>query len=174
LIFSIFCVIVALVTRLHSRSYKNEREFMNKTACILKYCAITVNMLLAIFLTLLVIGIHPSGSLMTILLAVVFCSILNIILLALSRRLLAGAIGVFFLCLFSVLNIGSLLGVIACLAQWGLPGQPMEVLAVILWLVFPIITLPAIFLVRSQLNKNGASDCGTITCPNCATEISIN
>ena len=145
---------------------------MNKAADILKFCAIIVNSLLTIFLTLAVIQSRASGSYLIMFLVVIFCSILNIILLALSKRLLAGAIGMFFLCLSSVLNLGSLLCVIAGLAQYGIPEQPIIAIAIIMWFVFPIITLPAIFLVRYQLNKKGVSDGSTINCPNCGTEIS--
>jgi len=139
---------------------------MTKAVVILKVCAFFLNALLAIFLTLAMIQVQPLISHLIMLSAVVFCSILNIILLTLSKRLLTGATGVFFLYLSFVLNLSSLLGVITGITQWGIPNEDIiAVIVVIIWLVFPIITHPAIFLARRQLIKNDASDCNTITCP---------
>ena len=146
---------------------------MTKAVSVLKACAIILNALLAVFLTLVIIQVQFSGSQLIMLTAVVFCSILNIILLALSKRLLTGATGVFFLYLSTVLNLSSLLGVIAGLTQWGMPKDDLiTAIAIIIWFAFPIITPPAIFLTRRQLIKNNASNPKTITCPNCGTEIS--
>jgi hypothetical protein len=147
---------------------------VKKAAAVLKACAIILNSLLAIFLTLVLIQIQSSGLWLIMMSAVVFCAILNVIILALSKRLLAGAIGVFFLYLSSILNLCSLFGVVAGLVKWGLPEEPVAAMAVIIWFAFPIITIPAIFFVRRQLNKNDDSGCNSITCPNRNTEISTN
>ncbi len=133
---------------------------MTKAVTILKACAIILNALLVIFLTLAIILFQASGSYLIMFLAVVFCSILNVILLALSKRLLTGATGTFFLYLSSALNLYSLHCVLTLTGtmQWGLPRAIIPAATVIMWFACPVITLPAIFLVRGQLNKSDDSD----------------
>ncbi len=131
---------------------------MKKTVSILKTCAIIVNLLSAIFLTTWMIHDKASGSILIALLVAVFCSILNVILLVLSKRLLTGGTGVFFLYLSSALNLYSLHCVITGTMHWGLPKVIIPATTVILWFAFPVVTVPAIFLVRGQLNKSGDSD----------------
>jgi len=143
-----------------SRSYKNGRDLMTKAKSILRTGAIILNPLLAIFLTVWMIHDKASGSIRFIFLAAVFCSILNVILLALSKRLLTGGTGTFFLYLSSALNLYSLHCVLTLTVtmQWGLPRAIIPAATVIMWFACPVITLPAIFLVRGRLNKSDDSD----------------
>lgn len=131
---------------------------MKKAVPILKICAIILSSLSAIFLTMWMIHDKASGSILFMFLAAVFCSILNVILLVLSKRLLTGGAGVFFLYLSSALNLYSLHCVITGTMQWGLPRAIIPATTVILWFAFPIVTVPAIVLVRGQLKKSGDSD----------------
>ena len=142
---------------------------MNKAAGILKIFTIIMNAVLCVFLTLAIFEAGSEGVYLFLMLLVILTAVLNILILSFGRRLLLGIRGIVSVCLFGILNGCSLLGVMTGLFQYGLPESPIAAIAVIVWLIFPLITMPTLFVVRSQagINANG----GTITCPNCGTEI---
>ena len=142
---------------------------MNKTAGILKILAIIINAVLCVFLTLAILEAGSEGVYLFLMLLVILTAVLNILILSLDRRFLLGITGTVSIFLVCVLNSCSLLGVMTGLLQYGLPETPIAAVAVIVWLIFPLITLPTIFVVRSQVRKN--TNGGTITCPNCGTVI---
>ncbi len=143
---------------------------MNKAVSVMRIIAIILNASLGVFLSLAMLGGGVGGTYFYWMLLVILTAAVNILILSLGRRLITGVVGMVSICLASVLNTCSLLGVITGLAQYGLPEEPVAVIAVILWLVFPVVTLPMLFIVRSRLKHNTpVSD--VIICPNCGTEI---
>ena len=142
---------------------------MNKAASILKIFTIIMNAVLCVFLTLAIFEAGSEGVYLFLMLLVILTAVLNILILSLDRRFLLGITGTVSIFLVCVLNSCSLLGVMTGLFQYGLPESPIAAIAVIVWLIFPLITLPVLFVVRSQAGKNANG--GTITCPNCGTEI---
>ena len=114
-------------------------------------------------------GMPPGHAALVIiaLLAPVFC----IITLVFSKRLMAGFM--WFLSSAATISTNAvLLGfIIYALVSWGMPGITGQYFLVPFWLLLPIISCTTLFLVRSQIKKNAASACDTITCPNCNTEI---
>ena len=141
---------------------------MNKAVMVLRISAIIINVLLCVIMTLGLVVAEPSGKNLILLASIVIVAVLNILILSGVRTLIAGKCGTVLICLATVLNVCSLLGVLAGLYQYGMPGDVLSNMAVFVWLIFPLVTLPALFMVRSQMRK-GVKPC-PITCPNCGTE----
>ena len=142
---------------------------MNKAAGILKILTIIMNAILCVFLTLAILEAGSEGVYLFLMLLVILTAALNILILSFGKRFFLGIRGIVSVCLLCILNGCSLLGVMTGLFQYGLPESPIAAAAVIIWLIFPLITLPTLFVVRSQTGKS--TNGGTITCPNCGTEI---
>ena len=142
---------------------------MNQATNVLRILAIIINAILCILLTLTMIVIGSDGGYLILMSLVVLTGVLNIVILCCVGRLIGGGVGIVSICLASVLNVCSLLGVIAGLYQYGMPGDALFNMAVIAWLIFPLITLPTLFIVRAQMKKGIKPN--TLTCPNCGTEI---
>jgi len=147
---------------------------MNKAITVLKIVTIILNafLLISSVAILAVVGMpsdHIAHTVLVIisLLAPVAC----IISLAFSKKLMSG-----FLWLLSsaatIFTNAVLLGfIIYALTSWGMPGIAGQNFLVPFWLTLPIFSCTTLFLVRGQIKKSRASDCNSITCPNCGTEI---
>jgi hypothetical protein len=130
---------------------------MKQTACVLKYIAIVINAILAILFTLSMIGVGFRGSYLVLVSLGVFTAVVNIAILSLAKRLLVGRAGVFFLCLGLGHSLFYLLGAISGLMQWGIPLDAITAMAVFTLIGSPIVTVPALFMLRSQLGKGDVS-----------------
>lgn len=128
-----------------------------------------MNALLGGFLTLAMLEAGVSGGYLYLMGLVILTAILNILIFSLGRRLLDGICGIVSICIAAILNLCSLIGVITGLCQYGLPEAPIATIAVILWLIATIITLPTLFIVRKQAITT--VNAVPVTCPNCGTEI---
>jgi len=126
---------------------------MNTTASILKTLAIIVNILLSLFLALAMFNAGVGGLWLFLMSLVILTAALNISVLGLGRWLISGATGIVAVGLASVLNVCSLLGVMTGLVQYGLPEPPIAAVAVILWLLFPLLTLPALWVARVHVRS---------------------
>ena len=126
---------------------------MNKAAIVLKILGILVNVILILLAVPASIINHVSGETLMMVVFVVLSAILNIAALGFARWLLKGACGVVLICLAGVLNVCALIMVIAAICRWGMPPDIISNLAVFALLIFPLITLLALFMVRAELKK---------------------
>lgn len=142
---------------------------MNRAVSILRMIAIVLNALLCVCLTLAICEAGVGGVYLFLMGLVIFTGVLNIVILSTVGRFIVGVCRTVLIFIAAVLNLCSLIGVMTGLVQYGLPEASIAAVAVILWLIFPFISFPALFIAKGGINKTRHG--GAITCPNCGTQI---
>jgi hypothetical protein len=145
---------------------------MNKTAACLRIIAIVLNSLFLVFLVLLSISNPPPGSQLALVIIIYIFPVINLLALILNRKILTGRKGAVFSTLSIVFGVVALLMLVFVIAQSGMP-EPIGMRTLVLtWLLVPLFSCPAIFLLRADAKK-GDSQGKAITCPHCGGEISV-
>jgi len=146
---------------------------MKKTATVFKIITITLNAFFLISSLAILAKIGPTSLHPALVIIPLLAPVICIASLAFSNKLLAGFM--WFLSISAAIFTNAvLLGfVVYALASWGMPGLPGQNFLVPLWLLLPIISCITLFLVRSQIKKNGASDHSTVICPHCGGDVNV-
>ena len=145
---------------------------MKKSVTVLKIIAIILNALFLAIIVLLCIKDPPSGS-NAILAGIVFLfPLISLLLLLGSGKLLTGTKGVVFTTLSVISGVLLLLVVVFAVAQSGIP-EPAGMRAVlVLWILSPVLSIPAVILLRAGVKKN-TSMASTMICPHCGGDVNV-
>ena len=143
---------------------------MKMATTVLKIIAIILNALFLATMVLLCIKSPPSGS-NVILASIIFLfPLISLLVLLGSDKLLTGTKGVVFTTLSVILGVLLLLVVMLLVGQSGVP-EPAGMRAVlVLWILSPLLTIPAVILLRVGANKK-TSHANIITCPHCGGDV---
>jgi hypothetical protein len=143
---------------------------MNKTATVLKITAIILNTLFLAIMVLLCIQSPPSGSYVILAVIIFLFPLTNLLLLFFSGKLLTGTKGVVFTTLSVILGVLMLLVLVLAVGQSGVPEPAGMRVFLVMWILSPLISIPAVILLRARAQKN-TSESNTIICPHCGGDV---
>jgi hypothetical protein len=145
---------------------------MSKAMGILKVCTIILNTLFLATLILLCIQTSPFGSNLILAVIIFFFPLINLLVLLGSGKLLMGTKGIVFATLSVISSVIILLIIVLIVGQSGVPDPAGLRAVLVLWIISPLLTIPAVILLRARTKKE-TSVTGTIICPHCGGDVNI-
>ncbi len=143
---------------------------MNKMTTILKITAVILNTLFLTVLALLYFQ-SPAGGPSIILAVMIFLfPLINLLALLFSNKLLIGTKGAVLTALSVLLSIMILMILTLVIGQSGTPEPIMMRAFLVVWILAPVSSIPAVILLRARAQKNTPA-ANIITCPHCGRDV---
>jgi hypothetical protein len=146
---------------------------MNKTTTVLKITAIILNTLFLTVLALLYIQSPAGGPSIIIAVMIFLFPLTNLLALLFSSKFLIGTKGAVLTALSVILSIMILLILTLVIGQSGTPEPIMMRAFLVIWILSPVLNIPAVILLRARVQKNTPA-AAIITCPHCGGDVTID
>ncbi len=135
---------------------------MKNTTTVLRITAIILNTLFLMVLLLLCIKSPPKGPSIILAVMIFLFPLTNLLALIFSSKFLTGTRGAVLTALSVILSIIILMILALVVGQSGVPEPPVMRAFLVMWILSPASSIPAVILLRARAKKN-TPDTNTIS-----------